>query len=126
MPLAEEIITGRNSIQAYQPGQITINERIYTESLILSARQILTPWPVTQVDALNTQHLQSVVALNPEVVLLGTGERQQFPDMEIIGFFAQQGLGVEVMNNGALCRTFNILVAEDRQVVAAIIQSAIV
>jgi uncharacterized protein len=126
MPLAEELITGRNSIQAYQPGQITINERDYNQSLILSATEIVTPWPVTNIDELSAEQMQTIVDQKPEVILLGTGEKQQFPDIEIIGYFAQLGLGLEVMNTGAACRTFNILVAEDRQVVAAIIQSAIV
>jgi uncharacterized protein len=53
--------------------------------------------------------------------LLGTGPRQQFPEAKIFGLFGEQGIGLEVMDNGALCRTFNILVAEDRAVTAAII-----
>ncbi len=127
MPLAEELITGRNSIQAYQSDQITINERNYPQSLILSATEIISPWPVTHIDELNPGHLQAIVDQKPEVVLLGTGDKQLFPDIEIIAYFAQLGLGLEVMNTGAACRTFNILVAENRQVVAGIIlQSAIV
>jgi uncharacterized protein len=125
MPLAEEIITGSYSVQAYDKGQITINEKNYHQSLILSAQEIIAPWPVNTVRELTTEHLQPIVEQKPEVVLLGTGEQQQFPDIEILGFFAQLGLGLEVMNNGAACRTFNILVAEDRQVVAALIQSAV-
>jgi uncharacterized protein len=126
MPLAEELITGRNSIQAYQSDQITINERNYKQSLILSATEIISPWPVSNIDELNPGHLQAIVDQKPEVVLLGTGEKQLFPDIDIIGYFANLGLGLEVMDTGAACRTFNILVAEDRQVVAAIIQSTIV
>ena len=61
--------------------------------------------------------------MKPRVVLLGTGEQQIFPDAKIFGLFGERGIGLEVMNNGALCRTFNILVAEDREVVAAIIQN---
>lgn len=125
MPLAEQIISTRYSIQAYDVGQITINEQPYSESLILSADQLISPWPVRDVKDLQPEYLQVIVEMNPEVILLGTGEKQHFPDMEIIGFFARLGLGVEVMNNGAVCRTFNILAAEDRQVVAAIIQSSI-
>jgi uncharacterized protein len=123
MPLAQDIITGRNSIQAYDAGQITINERVYTDSLVLSPNEIISPWPVDSLHALKTEHLDCVFNFKPDVVLLGTGEKQIFPQVELIGFFAEQGIGVEIMNNGALCRTFNILVAEDRQVVAAIIQS---
>jgi uncharacterized protein len=121
MPLAEELITGRNSIQAYQSDQITINERNYHQSLILSATEIISPWSVTHIDELNPGHLQAIVDQRPEVILLGTGDKQQFPDIEIIGYFADLGLGLEVMDTGAACRTFNILVAEHRQVVAGII-----
>ena len=122
MPLVEEIISGRNSIQAYQSDTVTINEQVYRHSLLLSASAIIHPWPVETVAALTEQHLQAIVAMQPDVVLLGTGEEQTFPDIAVLGFFAERGIGLEVMNTGALCRTFNILAAEDRQVVAAIIQ----
>ena len=122
MPLAEDIITARYSIQAYDRGQITINETRYTSSLILSPEQLISPWPVESVEQLNGDHLDDVIKLQPDVVLLGTGEKQQFPDASIFAVFARLQLGLEVMNNGALCRTFNILVAEDRNVVAAVIQ----
>lgn len=121
MPLAEDIISARYSIQAYDSGQITINETCYANSLILSPNQIISPWPVESLQQLQSDHLQSIFELQPDVVLLGTGDRQIFPDVSILGSFAQNGLGVEVMNTGALCRTFNILVAEDRNVVAAVI-----
>ena len=124
MPLAEQIISSSYSIQAYDRGQVTINEQTYSQSLLLSPTEIIHPWPVNSVTQLVTQQLQPIVDLAPEVVLLGTGEQQHFPAIEVMGFFANQGVGVEVMNNGALCRTFNILVAEDRKVVAAIILSA--
>jgi uncharacterized protein len=122
MPLAEQIINGSHSIQAYAEGEVTISERVYQGSLVLSATEIISPWPVTSVADLTPRAFDCVVDLKPEVVLLGTGEQQTFPAIEILGHFANLGLGVEVMNTGALCRTFNILVAEDRQVVAAIIQ----
>ena len=125
MPLAEDIITARYSIQAYESGRITINEKHYQESLILSPQQMIAPWSVGSIDELQPDLLADIFALKPDVVLLGTGDTQVFPDISILGAFAQHGLGVEVMNTGALCRTFNILVAEDRNVVAAIILAPI-
>lgn len=122
MPLAEDIITARYSIQGYDQGQVTINETRYHDSLILSPDQLISPWPVNSIDDLDSNHLDEVIKLKPDVVLLGTGQYQHFPDPSIFGLFAELQLGLEVMNNGALCRTFNILVAEDRNVVAAIIQ----
>jgi uncharacterized protein len=123
MPLAEERITSRYSISAYNPNEIIINQTAYRESLILSPHSIHCPWSVLSVDELDETRLQPVLDMNPHVVLLGTGEHQIFPDARIFGLFGQMGIGLEVMNNGALCRTFNILVAEDREVVAAIIQN---
>ena len=123
MPLAEDKITSRYSISAYNPGEIIVNQTAYRESLILSPQTIHCPWPVLSVDELNESNLQLVLDMNPHVVLLGTGEQQIFPDSRIVALFGQRGIGLEVMDNGALCRTFNILVAEDREVVAAIIQN---
>ncbi len=123
MPLAEDKITSRYSISGYNQGEIVVNERVYRESLILSPDSIHCPWPVLSVDDLDESNLQPILELNPYVDLLGTGEKQLFPDARIIGIFGERGIGLEVMNNGALCRTFNILVAEDREVVAAIIQN---
>lgn len=124
MPLSEDIISGSYSIQAYESGQLTINQKTYSDSLVLSASDIISPWPVTSIEQLSSDHFECVLDLKPDVVLLGTGDKQAFPAMEMMGFFAHHNLGVEAMNTGALCRTFNILVAEDRNVVAAIIQSS--
>lgn len=121
MPLIEDRITSRYSISAYNLGEVTVNQTVYRQSLILSPTTIHSPWPVQSIDELDNPSLQLVLDMEPEVVLLGTGEQQQFPEASIIALFGQKGIGLEVMNNGALCRTFNILVAEDRDVVAAII-----
>ena len=120
MPLAEDIVTNRYRISAYSPDSVTINETVYRQNLILSADEITCPWDVPSLDQLSPENLESVLARSPEVVLLGTGETQQFPDPKIFALFGQRGIGLEVMDNGALCRTFNILVAEDRAVIAAI------
>ena len=121
MPLAEDIVTSRYRISSYSSDSITVNEDVYQQSLILSADELSCPWPVTTLERLDADSLQAVFDLKPEVVLLGTGEQQQFPDPKIFALFGEKGIGLEVMDNGALCRTFNILVAEDRAVVAAIL-----
>jgi uncharacterized protein len=120
MPLTEDNITSRYSISAYSTDGIVVNNQNYRQSLVLSAQTINSPWPVRSISELDESSLQIVLDMNPEVVLLGTGERQQFPEARIFALLGQAGIGLEVMNNGALCRTFNILVAEDRAVVAAI------
>ncbi|MFT4608533.1 MAG: hypothetical protein ACI8ZV_002227 [Chitinophagales bacterium] len=123
MPLAEDRITSRYSISAYTPTDITVNGKQYQRSLILAPEVLISPSPINSIDDLNEDTLQSVLDLNPDVVLLGTGDKQVFPEPRIFGLFGEKGIGLEVMDTGALCRTFNILVAEDRDVVAIIIQS---
>ena len=121
MPLAEDIITNRHRITAYDVDTISVNDDIYRQSLVMTADSILCPWPVSSLQHLNPENLAPIFESKPTVVLLGTGERQMFPDTKIFALFGEQGIGLEVMDNGALCRTFNILVAEDRDVTAAII-----
>ncbi|MDH3631922.1 MAG: Mth938-like domain-containing protein [Gammaproteobacteria bacterium] len=121
MPLAEDIITSRHRITAYDADTISVNDDIYRQSLVMTADSILCPWPVSSLQHLNPENLAPIFESKPTVVLLGTGERQMFPDAKIFALFGEQGIGLEVMDNGALCRTFNILVAEDRDVTAAII-----
>ncbi len=121
MPLAEDIVTSHYRISSYSDDTVSINEGIYRQSLILTAETLFGPWPVTDISHLSSENLAPIFESKPAVVLLGTGPRQQFPEARIFGLFGEQGIGLEVMDNGALCRTFNILVAEDRAVTAAII-----
>jgi uncharacterized protein len=121
MPLAEDIITNRHRITAYEVDTISVNDDIYRQSLVMTADSILCPWPVSSLQHLSPENLAPIFESKPTVVLLGTGQRQMFPDAKIFALFGEQGIGLEVMDNGALCRTFNILVAEDRDVTAAII-----
>lgn len=120
MPLAEDTVTSRYRISAYTAESISINEVEYRESLVLSPQKIICPWPAPAVEELDREIFEAVLDLNPDVVLLGTGNRQRFPAAQIYTLFGERGIGLEVMDNGALSRTFNILVAEDRAVVAAI------
>ena len=121
MPLAEDILTSRHRMTSYSDDSVSINEVVYRQSLVITAESLYSPWPVTGLQDLSEEILAPVIESAPAVVLLGTGSRQRFPEPRIFGFFGERGIGLEVMDNGALCRTFNILVAEDRAVTAAII-----
>lgn len=122
MPLAESNNVHQYQINAYDTGFITISNQKYSQSFILSPEELIN-WPVTHIDQLNLDLCQSLIKNAPQVVLLGTGETQLFPDPKIYAFFGQQNIGLEVMANDAACRTFNILAAEDRRVVAGFIFS---
>ena len=121
MPLAEDIVTSRHRLTSYSEQTVSINEAVYHQSLILTADSLFTPWPVASIADLDHESLAPIFESQPAVVLLGTGSRQQFPEARIFAMFGEKGIGLEAMDNGALCRTFNILVAEDRAVTAAII-----
>ncbi len=122
MPLIEDQIDARYRIQAYGPGSVTINEREYTGSLVVSAERLIEDWPVRCLEDIDDDALACVFEQQPDVVLLGTGATQRFAPMELQRRFADKQLGLEIMDTGALCRTFNILLAEDRRVVAMILQ----
>jgi len=121
MPLAEDIVTSRHRLTSYSEDSVSINETVYRQSLVLTSDSLLYPWPVNSLEQLCAELLVPIFDSKPAVVLLGTGPKQHFPEAKIFGLFGEQGIGLEVMDNGALCRTFNILVAEDRDVTAAII-----
>jgi len=109
-----------NLVRAYSRAELRIGEALVRSSCIVSADRLLTDWPPARFDALSITHLAAIFELEPEVVLLGTGERQRFPPAEIRAAFAARGVGLEVMDLGAACRTYNILVQEERHAVAAL------
>lgn len=110
-------------IRAISGQGIRIGEEWYRGSLILSADRLVADWPLDQVAQCSPALLEPVFALEPEVVLLGTGAQQRFPPAGLMMEFHRRGVGVEVMSTDAACRTFNVLVSEGRRVVAALVQS---
>ena len=108
-------------IRSFNEQGIRIADAYHTGPLLVSADRIL-PWPPASVDSIEEPHLDAIVALRPEVVIVGTGTQQVFlPPRQMMKFY-EQGIGVEVMASDPACRTFNVLVSEGRNVVAAIMQ----
>ncbi|RUL72246.1 Mth938-like domain-containing protein [Dyella choica] len=103
---------------------ITVVDRELTRSFLLSPERAVEQWPVTDARALTDGHVEEVLALKPELVLLGTGIRQQFPPAAFMAGFLRKGIGVEVMDNAAAARTYDLLAGEGRRVVAAFILPA--
>lgn len=120
MPLAENSPSNLNTIDAYDDDSISVSEKKYKQSFFLSP-SFINDWAVNSIDELTIEHCKLILDLNPQVVLLGTGQTQTFPKPEIYAFFGQHQIGLEVMANHAACRTYNILVAEDRDVVVGFI-----
>ena len=98
-----------------------VNDRVLRASFVVAPDTLLEDWPLTDASALNVTHLEPILAMRPELVLLGTGARQVFPPPAILATFLTRGLGVEVMTNAAAARTYSVLAGEGRRVVAGFV-----
>lgn len=108
-------------IRAYGEGQVRVGPRTLTRSCIVAADRLIEDWSVTDVTQLGPGDFEPVFALEPEVVILGTGRVQRFPPAEVRWAFARRALALEVMDLGAACRTYNVLLQDQRRVVAALV-----
>jgi uncharacterized protein len=111
----------QNVILGYDAGSVSINHVTYTSSLIVCPDTIVENWGLTAIASLGSEHLQPLLKLQPEVILIGSGQSLIFPPAETLRPLVESGLGYEVMDTGAACRTYNILMAEGRRVVAGLI-----
>lgn len=98
-----------------------IRHETLTRSAIIMPGQLATDWPPQGRDDLSAAHFDAIIAMQPEVVLFGSGPRLWWPPSALIAVFAKQGIGFEVMDTAAACRTYNILVYEGRNVAAALL-----
>jgi len=111
----------QNVFSGYGEGYVMINKMRYDDNMIVMPDQLIKPWSVETVDQLELEHFNPVLQHKPEIILLGTGARIHFPDYALIARIIQSGVGFEVMDTQAACRTYNILIEEGRQIAAAIL-----
>jgi len=131
--------SGGLTIHSYDQGQITVgiprrhplrqvvnieqNEEgkaCLTRSFVITSQDLSSDWSPESLEELEAEHLTALLAYEPELILLGTGASLRFPSGETMARVQEAGVGLEVMDTAAACRTFNILVSEDRRVVAAL------
>jgi uncharacterized protein len=112
-----------NLIRGYSPQEIRIGGQRVTASCIVTTDTLITDWEPRSFVELQPEHLERILALEPELVLLGTGPTQRFPSAAIRAALTTRGVGLEVMDLGAACRTFNVLVQEERRVAAGLFLS---
>jgi uncharacterized protein len=112
-----------NLIRSYSDSELRIGEQRVQRSCLVTAERLITDWPPVSFEELAPVHLEAIFALAPELVLLGTGPTQRFAPPEVRSEFARRRIGLEVMQLGAACRTFNVLVQEGRRVLAALFLS---
>lgn len=120
MKLQPSARTHFNTFTGYGDGFVMVNGERHAASLLVQPER-LQAWPVSAFTALAEAHFEQLVEFGPEVVLLGTGRRLRFPHPRLSAPLARAGIGLEVMDLQAACRTYNILMAEERRVLAALI-----
>ena len=116
-----DIDTRKYFIKSYGPGWIIINEQELHRSVIVAPDRLVTDWPPQTFADLEEMHFAAILELEPEIVLLGTGDRQRFPHPKLTRVLLARGVGVEAMDTPAACRTYNIIMMEDRRVAAALL-----
>jgi uncharacterized protein len=111
---------GRNRITSCGAGYVSVNGSRYAHSVLVTPEQVI-PWAVTDAARLAAADIAALLPHEPEIALIGTGSRLGFPPAEVLRPLIGAGIGHEVMDTAAACRTYGILMAEGRRVVAALI-----
>jgi uncharacterized protein len=111
----------QNTFTGYGEGYVMVNAVRYARSIVVLPDRPVADWAVSAVEVLRDEDLESLAGLGVEIVLLGTGENLHLLHPRLLQSLARSGVGVEVMDTHAACRTYNILVAEGRKVAAALI-----
>jgi uncharacterized protein len=113
--------SGGHLITAYGQGRIQVGEASYLSSLIVTPERIVADWTPRSASQVGVADLARVLELDPEIIVLGTGARQVFPEPTVYTEVMARRVGIEIMDTGAACRTYNILMAEGRKVAAALV-----
>lgn len=100
---------------------VLVNERSLTRSCVVTPETLVEDWPVTDVTTMTPETLAPVLALKPELVLLGSGARQVFPPAQVLAACLSRGIGLDAMSNDAAARTYSVLAGEGRRVAAAFV-----
>jgi uncharacterized protein len=111
-------------IRAWEPGRVRIAERWVAGHVIVSAEKIVEGWAPAATAVLTVADLAPALALEPTILLLGTGTDRFLPDVDLMADLAQRRIGLEIMSTPAACRTFNVLLQEQRRVVAALLNAS--
>ena len=106
---------------AHGADHVVVSGERFTGSIVVMANEVRSDWTATLFEDLSEVHFNYFLALQPEILLLGTGARQRFPHPRLYRMLTDAHIGLECMDTPAACRTYNILVAEDRKVVAGIL-----
>lgn len=121
MQLTRDRSEGLYEIKSYEAGKITVNDEIYTRSLIITTTVLIDDWKPQRFSDLLLSDFDQVLSFKPEIIVLGTGEKMLFPAEDIMNSITGEKIGLEVMSTPAACRTFNVLMSEGRNAIAALL-----
>jgi uncharacterized protein len=121
MKFQPERAEGVNVITRQEPGCLWVGGQAHVGSLLVPWQGAAQPWPVGDVGQLAAEHFMAILSLQPALVIFGSGARLQFVKPALYSSLIQRGIGIETMDTPAACRTYNVLAAEGRAVVAALI-----
>jgi len=112
---------GKNAITGYGEDYVLVNRERHDKTVVVLPDRLVTDWTATSFEALTADQLSELLPLAPEILLLGTGATLRFPRIEILAPLIRAKLAYEVMDTQAACRTYNILMSEERKVAAALL-----
>lgn len=124
MKLQADRIEGTNAIARHGPDGVIVNGREHRSSVIVPWQGAVIDWPVDEFDSLTDAHFRTLAELKPELVIFGSGPRLRFPKPALMRSLIEARIGIETMDTAAACRTYNVLLAEGRSVVAALLFAA--
>ena len=121
MKMRADRIEGQNAIARHGPDGVLVNGVQHTESVIVPWTGAVEPWDAPGFEALSTAHFARLAALAPELVVFGSGARLRFPSPALLRPLIDARIGIETMDTAAACRTYNVLLADGRSVIAALL-----
>ena len=121
MKFQPDTLAGVNMIGRHDAGRVAVGPTMYPHSVLVPWVGAVLAWPVPSFQALQAAHFEAILALQPELVIFGSGRRQRFAHPSLLRPLIERRIGVETMDTPAACRTYNVLAAEGRRVVAALI-----
>jgi len=121
MRFQPDSLPGTHTITRHEPGALWIDGARWGHSVLVPWRGDIRPWPLDRLSLLAATHFEQVLSMQPALVIFGSGDRLQFVSPALYRCLIEARIGVETMDTGAACRTFNVLASEGRSVVAALL-----
>lgn len=121
MKFQPDLLAGTNVITRHDPDALWVGNTRFSHSLIVPWQGAVLPWAPARPDELGAEHFEALLALQPELVIFGSGPRLRFVSPALLRALIERRIGVETMDTPAACRTYNVLVSEGRSAVAALL-----